>query len=147
MQLTNTEPVLFSAGGHNYRHRLLGSKASLELTRDIMAMIGPAVGMLLGSAGTLAVNMDALMSAELTPEVAAKAVESFVTRASSSKLHELMALMVGRTEVQVGDDDGTGAPAFVPLTQRYEGLFSGKPKAQLAFLVAAVKENAADFFD
>lgn len=80
MNLTNTEPVYFSAGGHNYRHRLLGSKGTLELSRDIIAMIGPAVGMIVGSAGTLAISMDTLMAAELTPETAAKAVESFLAR-------------------------------------------------------------------
>lgn len=146
MNLTNTEPVLFSAGGFNYRHRLLGSAASLELSRDIMAMVGPAVGMVLGSAGTLAITMDALMNANLTPEVASKAVESFVTRVPASKLKELMTLMVNRTEVQVGEDDGTGAPAYVPMSQRYEAMFTGKPKAQIAFLIAAVRENANDFF-
>lgn len=144
--LTNTEPVTFTAGGYTYRHRLLGSKASLELSRDVIALIGPALGMVLGSAGTLAVNAQALMDANVTPEMMSKAIESLVSRLTSAKLNELMTQMVSRSELQVGDDDGTGAPAFVPFVHRYEALFSGKPKAQLLFLVEALKVNLADFF-
>lgn len=144
--LTNVEPVLFSAGGFNYRHRQLGSKASLSLARELMAMIGPALGMVLGAGGTLRVSLDSLLDAEITPDAMSKAVESFVTRVTDAKLQELMALMIGRSEVQTGDDDGTGSPAFVPFAHRYEAQFTGKPKAQLAFLVEAIKVNVADFF-
>lgn len=145
MNLTPTF-VEFTAGEHTYRHRPLGAEAGLELARDIMATVGPGIGMLLGSAGQIVVSLEQLANADITPDIMSKAIESFATRVSADRLKKLVKQMVERTDLRTGDDDGTGAPAYVPLSKRYEDHFAGKIKAQLLFLAECLKANLADFF-
>lgn len=145
MNLTPTF-VEFKAGDHTYRHRPLGAEAGLELARDIMATVGPSVGMILGSTGQLVVSLDELAGANITPDVMSKAIEAFASRVSADRLRKLAKQMVDRTELRTGDDDGTGEAAYVPLAKRYEEHFAGKIKSQFLFLAECLKANLSDFF-
>lgn len=139
-------PVEFSAGDHQYRHRPLGAEAGLELARDIMATVGPSVGLILGSTGQLVVSLDQLANADITPEVMSKAIETFAQKVSADKLKKLVKQFVERTELRTADDNGTGEPAYVPMTKVYEAHFTGKIKAQFLFLAECLKVNLSDFF-
>jgi hypothetical protein len=145
MKLT-IEPVEFTVGTDTYRHIPLGSEDGLELAREVMSVIGPSIGMILGSTGQLVVSMEQLANAEITPDVMSKAVESFATKVSTQRLKALAKQMVERTELRTADDDGTGQAAFVPLGKRYDIHFAGRIKAQLGFLSECLKANLADFF-
>jgi hypothetical protein len=145
MKLT-IDPIEFTIGNDTYRHIPLGSEDGLELARDVMAIIGPSIGMILGSTGQLVVSLEQLAEAEVTPELMSKAIESFATKVSAERLKRLAKQMVDRTELRTADDDGTGAPAFVPLSKRYNDHFAGRIKAQLSFIAECLKANLADFF-
>lgn len=138
--------IEFKAGDHQYRHRPLGAEAGLELARDIMATVGPSIGMILGSTGQLVVSLEQLANADITPEIMSKAIEAFATKVSAERLKKLAKQMVERSELRTTDDNGTGEPGYVPLGKVYEDHFAGKIKLQFLFLAECLKANLADFF-
>lgn len=118
----------FELGGYAFKTKPLKPKQSLKGIR----IIGEAIGPLLAAA------------ANEKPEAKASKTDQIETAgkllAGLDGLESLRVLFAGVTTVQT--EEGTG---FVPLSSVEEAIFSRKPTLLLAWLVAALKAEYADF--